>query len=125
MAGISDAFGDMWRDAVKNREKWGCRFRMPVVLYHLLSFTLVLGKTATLRANDREFDNSMCWISYWKSVDHLLAFAHGSAHRKGWDMYLKLIKEHKHLGLMHELYAVPKKHWETMYHNYEPFGFGT
>lgn len=85
---------------------------------------IVLGKTATLLTTDRDSGNSMCWISYWKSFDHLMAFAHGEAHRKGWDMFNKFNKIHKHLGIMHELYSVPKGNWETMYINYEPFGFG-
>lgn len=78
-----------------------------------------------MKTTHKDFNNTVCWISYWTDIDHLLAFAHGPAHRKGWDLFNKLTKEGgNHIGVMHELYQVPKKHWETVYHNFEPFGFG-
>ena len=29
-----------------------------------------------------------------------------------------------HLGIMHELYMVPKGGWENIYHNFRPIGMG-
>lgn len=63
-------------------------------------------------------------LSYWKSMDHLHAFARGDAHRQGWDWWNKTVKEHDHLGIMHEVYAVPTSHWENIYVNMHPFGMG-
>lgn len=64
----------------------------------------------------------MVWIAYWKSADHLTAWAHGEVHRAGWDWFnaAKL----KHIGLQHETYMVPKGQWESVQHNMQPFGFG-
>jgi hypothetical protein len=55
---------------------------------------------------------------------HLQAFANGPAHRKGWDLFVATTKKNPHIGIMHETYAAPKGHWETVYLNFTPFGFG-
>ena len=65
----------------------------------------------------------MVWISYWKDMDHLRAFAHGDAHRAGWDWY-NAFSGHLYIGIMHEIYSVPKGHWENIYHHFRPFGMG-
>jgi hypothetical protein len=66
----------------------------------------------------------MIWISYWKSVEHLEAFAQSDVHRVGLEMFNKGRKKNPHCGLLHEMYAVPKGHWETIYANFKPFGLG-
>jgi len=39
--------------------------------------------------------------------------------------YLAKAKGDKyHIGIMHEVYDVPAGHWETIYLNMRPFGFG-
>lgn len=65
----------------------------------------------------------MIWLSYWKDIDHLRAFAHGDAHRAGWDWF-NAFKGHPHIGIMHEIYSAPQGHWENIYHNFRPFGMG-
>jgi hypothetical protein len=65
----------------------------------------------------------MIWLSYWKDVDHLRAFAHGDAHRAGWDWY-NAFKGHPHIDIMHEIYSAPVGNWENIYHNFRPFGMG-
>ena len=82
----------------------------------------VLGQTPPLVAGDDDCSNTMVWIAYWKSVDHLTAWAHGEVHRAGWDWFnaAKL----KHIGLQHETYMVPEGQWESVQHNMRPFGFG-
>ncbi|KAF4637386.1 hypothetical protein G7Y89_g684 [Cudoniella acicularis] len=100
-----DLFGAMWRDLSANREKWG-----------------YLGKTSTLIATDDENSNSMAWISYWRSLEHLQAFAHGEMHKKGRNWYLK--GKYRNFGIMHETYVVPAGNWETIYLNFTPFGLG-
>ncbi|MCJ1388763.1 hypothetical protein MMC18_001612 [Xylographa bjoerkii] len=96
-------FQDMWQDAAANRGKWG-----------------FLGKTPTMIASEDDCSNAMLWISYWKDLDHLQAFARGDAHRKGWDWYNAT--QHKHIGIQHETYSVPKEHWESIQYNMTPFG---
>lgn len=55
---------------------------------------------------------------------HLHAFARGPAHQAGWTWFNKVTKTHPHLGMMHEVYAIPKGHWENIYKNITPFGMG-
>ena len=63
-------------------------------------------------------------ISYWKDLASLQAFANGPTHRAGWDWWIGLGKKYPHIGIMHEVYAVPKHHWENIYVNFQPFGMG-
>ena len=66
--------------------------------------------------------NALVTISYWKDMEHLHAFAHGPAHRLGWDWWVKENRKHPHIGIMHETYAVPKHAWENIYQNFHPIG---
>ncbi|PVI06334.1 hypothetical protein DM02DRAFT_514960 [Periconia macrospinosa] len=104
---IGEAFTDMWRDLSKNREING-----------------FLGKTSTLFATDQDSDNTAAWISYQRSTEDLHKWALTPVHRKGQETYFKLQKQNPHLGIMHELYSVPKHRWETIYYNFKPFGLG-
>ncbi|KAF1963032.1 hypothetical protein CC80DRAFT_487452 [Byssothecium circinans] len=104
---IGKAFVEMWDDAKAHNEEYG-----------------YLGKTATMYPLETDCNNSMVYISYWKSLDHLYRFANGAVHQKGFKLFTKLQKTHPHLGLMHELYVAPKGHWETIYVNYKPFALG-
>lgn len=63
-------------------------------------------------------------IFYFQSMEGLNKFAHGTAHRAGWDWWNRTVKEHPELSMMHELYEVPAGNWENIYLNYWPAGFG-
>ena len=63
-------------------------------------------------------------LSYWKSIEHLHAFAQGPSHKLGWDFWSKTNKQWPHIGIMHETYAVPAGSWENIYQNHHPFGMG-
>ena len=65
-------------------------------------------------------------LSYWKDLPSLYAFAHSQSHRDVWDWWNSNLKGGRipHLGIFHEVYAVPKGHWENIYVNYRPFGMG-
>ena len=82
-----------------------------------------LGKTPALLAMEEDCNNTMVWISYWKSVDHLHAFAQGDVHRAGWDWW-NGNKKYPHIGIQHEMYYAPRGHWENIAYNFRPFGFG-
>ena len=69
-------------------------------------------------------DFTLLVLSYWKDVEALRAFAQGPAHRAGWDWWNKVTRSHPHLGIMHEVFAAPKGHWENIYINFKPFGMG-
>jgi hypothetical protein len=129
---MGDAFGDMWRYANENREKFGCQHWIFLTLQirkpHkiLISNEIIdLGKTSTLFITEEESGNSMIWISYWKSLEGLEAFSLADSHRVGFELFEKGKKKYPHCGIMHETYSVPKGHWETIYGNFKLFGFGT
>lgn len=103
---IGKYFGDMWRDLAKNRQTNG-----------------FLGKTSTLIATDEDCGNTMCWLSYWKDLESLQAFANGPVHKKGMVWLTKIgLTEYPSIGIMHETYHIPKGHWETISLNTRPFG---
>jgi heme-degrading monooxygenase HmoA len=49
-----------------------------------------LGKTSALLATEEENTNTLAWISYWKTLEQLQAFANGDSHRRGWDAIVGL-----------------------------------
>ncbi|KAL8801252.1 MAG: hypothetical protein Q9182_004601 [Xanthomendoza sp. 2 TL-2023] len=64
-------------------------------------------------------------ISYWKSIEHLHAFANGPAHRQGWNWWMaEARKQYPHLGIMHETYEAPYGRWENIYEGFVPIGMG-
>jgi hypothetical protein len=63
-------------------------------------------------------------FKYWRSIEDLHAFAHGPLHREGWEWWNRTLKEHPHLAIYHEVFAVNSKNWETIYTNCEPTGLG-
>jgi hypothetical protein len=75
-------------------------------------------------ATDDETGNAIITLSYWRSMAHLHEFARGPAHQAGWQWFEKMTKTNPHLSFMHEVYAMPKGHWENVYRNFTPFGMG-
>lgn len=64
-------------------------------------------------------------LSYWRDSESLHAFAQTPLHIEGMKWFNRIVKQHPHIGIMHEIYAVPKGRWENSYINYQPFGMGT
>lgn len=119
---LTNYFRRMWHDLDKNREKWGCKFSPMQGIHYVLKLDAVLGKTPTLVATEEDHTNTLVWISYWKSVEHLRAFALGDAHRAGWDWFNKTSeKKYPWIGIQYELYYAPRGHWENIAHNFKPF----
>jgi heme-degrading monooxygenase HmoA len=97
---------DMWLDLDKNQQING-----------------FLGKSPLLHATNESAGNTMCWLSYWKDMDSLQAFANSPVHKEGMSWYLKTaLKEHPSIGIMHETYRIPRGYWESVSHNMRPFG---
>lgn len=71
---------------------------------------------------DEDTSNTMVWLTYWEDLEHLHAFAHGDVHSAGLDWWYA--KKYPHIAIGHETYVVPKGNWETIYHNFRPFGLG-
>jgi hypothetical protein len=55
-------------------------------------------------------------LQYWKSAEHLQAFAHssGNAHLPAWQALNKNIGSDGDVGIWHETYVVPKGHAESV-----------
>ena len=62
------------------------------------------------------------WVTYWRDVAGLHAFAACAAHRVGQDAWLA--GKSPYLGVMHELYHSPKGHNEAIYGNFRKWGLG-
>lgn len=63
-------------------------------------------------------------ISYWRSIEDLHNFAHSPLHREAWMWWEKTLKQHNFLGINHEIFEAPAGHWENVYLNFQPTGFG-
>ncbi|KAL9618092.1 MAG: hypothetical protein Q9160_007162 [Pyrenula sp. 1 TL-2023] len=85
-----------------------------------------LGKTLWTNGTDRDGGNEVASISYWRSPEHIHAYAHGKTHSEAWDWFNKevLKKGINYIGISHDLFAVPKGHWENIYINMEPTSLG-
>lgn len=79
-----------------------------------------MGMSSWSSNTDRSSGNEFLTISYWRSVDDIHRFAHSPVHREAWDWWNKTYKQHPYLAIMHEIYCVPKKQWESIYVNYHP-----
>ncbi|KAL8867013.1 MAG: hypothetical protein Q9174_005936 [Haloplaca sp. 1 TL-2023] len=108
---IGPLFDSMWEEAEADTDKSG-----------------LIGKSTVFMpvpASDEASGVALIIISYWKSIEHLHAFAQGPAHRKGWDWWeAEARKKHPHLGIMHETFEAPKGRWENVYEGFVPTGMG-
>ncbi|OCK76366.1 hypothetical protein K432DRAFT_306517 [Lepidopterella palustris CBS 459.81] len=82
-----------------------------------------LGSTAYL-GTGRTTKSEIMTTFYFRSLADIETFAHGPVHREGWDWWNKTVKEHRHLGISHEVYEAPRGKWETVYMNYHKTGMG-
>jgi len=66
-------------------------------------------------------------VQYWRSLDHLMAYAHGasSQHLPAWrDFNRRMKNAAAGVGIWHETYLVPAGKHETIYRNMPRFGLG-
>jgi hypothetical protein len=127
-------FKDIWREAESsNREKWGCKFFhiFPLLLQSHVSplggrwlfLTCTdLGRTATLADTSDDIGTTTVWLSYWRDIEGLRAFATSTAHmvaHTGWEQ-----GKYPYVGIMHETYHAPKGHHESIYFNFRRWGQG-
>ena len=65
-------------------------------------------------------------IQYWRSFDHLHAYAHArnAAHLPAWAEFNRRIGGNGSVGIWHETYAVTPGQYETIYANMPRFGLG-
>ena len=84
-----------------------------------------LGAHTYLDASSWTTGSSIMTTFYFNSHASLQTFAHGPAHREGWDWLGRAMKEQPHLGIFHEAYEAPRGKWETIYANCPPIGFAS
>ena len=83
----------------------------------------VLGQTQFTR-KDANGATENLFISYWRSIECVHAYAHSPLHREAWLWWDKTLSAHKHIGFMHEVFEAPKGMWEGVYINFQPVLLG-
>jgi Domain of unknown function (DUF4188) len=83
----------------------------------------VMGMSTWIGAGERAASSEYATFSYWRSIDDIHQFALSPIHRDAWDWWNKTLAKHSHLGIMHEIFEIPKRNgWEGIYINYHPTG---
>lgn len=118
-ADLGPLFIAMWADAAANRETYGYLGNTPAMV----------AEPSSLYSGPRNGDDrgkTMLWLSYWKTLDGLRAFAHAGLHRRGWDWWESggTGRRFGHIGVAHEVYGVPGGGWGCVAHNFRAFGLG-
>ena len=85
-------------------------------------FASDIGRSATLYDVSDSETTTFTWLSWWKDIRGLQAFAAAATHRLGQTNYDK--GKFPHIGIMHETYHAPNGHWETIYDDFAPWGMG-
>lgn len=65
-------------------------------------------------------------LQYWRSYDHLHAYAHArdKQHLPAWAEFQKRSRGNTSVGIYHESYLVPQGAYETIYADMPAFGLG-
>ena len=84
-----------------------------------------MGMSRWSAVGERSSRNEIATISYWRSIDDVHRFALSPVHKDTWLWWNETAKKHPHLGIMHEIFALPERAgWEGIYINYHPTGLG-
>ena len=72
------------------------------------------------------FGRTTVMVSYWRSMDQLLAYARSKthAHLPAWRSFNRLVGTDGDVGVWHETYRSRPGDHETVYVNMPPFGLG-
>lgn len=81
-----------------------------------------LGHSAWLNASDSTTSSEFMTILYFQNEHYLHEYAHGPMHTQTMQWWREVEKEIPHVGIMHEVFACPKRSWEGIYVNYPPVG---
>ncbi|OCK90339.1 uncharacterized protein K441DRAFT_579923, partial [Cenococcum geophilum 1.58] len=93
-------FGKMNKELELNADKYG-----------------YLGASNWLSNGERSTTNENLTVMYFRSIEHLHAFAVSPLHRAGWNWWNRFVVDHPHLSIWHEMYAAPAGRWESIYIN--------
>ncbi|KAJ4309786.1 hypothetical protein N0V94_008764 [Neodidymelliopsis sp. IMI 364377] len=83
-----------------------------------------LGYSSWLNAGDNMTSSEFMSILYFENEHYLHDYAHGPMHSEALQWWRETEKKIPHIGIMHEVFACPKKSWEGIYVNYPPVGLG-
>ncbi|KAF2182326.1 hypothetical protein K469DRAFT_740277 [Zopfia rhizophila CBS 207.26] len=72
----------------------------------------------------RTSKSELLQVMYFRSLSDIDAFAHGPVHREGWNWWNATVKQHRHLGISHEVFEALRGKWENVYVNYHETGMG-
>ncbi|KAL1853540.1 hypothetical protein VTK73DRAFT_9007 [Phialemonium thermophilum] len=114
MRKISTFFRDMIKDLDEHSEQYD-----------------YLGACSYL-ANERATANEVMILAYFRTYEGLHKWTHeqGGVHREAWSYWNNDImgrskaKEGRLFSVMHEVYQVPARKWESIFVNYHPTGLG-
>jgi hypothetical protein len=83
-------------------------------------------KELGLLGSDFWLGRTIISVQYWRSVDHLMAYATNKDHEHlpAWAAFTRAVGDSGDVGIWHETYAVKPGSYETIYHNMPPFGLG-
>lgn len=117
----------MWREAELNRETYGCELDTVSSLvglghYSYVTFSLDLGRTATLIDTSDSERAPFIWLSYWKNLEGLRDFSNTTVHRLG--QYKYNAKKYPYVGILHEIYNTPSGYWKALYDDFPRWGLG-
>jgi GH15 family glucan-1,4-alpha-glucosidase len=72
------------------------------------------------------FSRTLIMVQYWRSMDHLLAYAKNreAAHLPAWTAFNKAVGNDGSVGIWHETYAAKPGSYENVYVNMPAFGLG-
>lgn len=85
-----------------------------------------LGMTSW-QGTERESNNTVLNIYYFRDIEGLNRFAHDEIHRKAWDYYNKEFCArlgYTHIGVFHEAFYAPPEMYESIYLNIQPTMLG-
>ncbi len=81
-----------------------------------------LGHSSWLNASDNDTSSEIMFIIYFENEHYLHEYAHAPMHSETMRWWRNVAKDIPHLGIMHEVFACPKKSWEGIYVNCAPVG---
>ena len=87
---------------------------------------LVADPEAGLLAHESYVGRTTLSVQYWRSPEHLQAYAHSKerAHTSAWRRWLQGWGATRAMGIWHETYVVEPGTYETVYVHMPPFGLG-
>ena len=112
-----------------SREKYGCTSSSVSILQsfqpvNVLTISSTVLGASGWKSTERTRANETMVILYFRTHAGLDSFAHSPLHREAWDWWNKTFKQHPDVGIMHEVYEVPRGKWENIYVNYHRSGIG-